>query len=68
MSKAADPGYSLTEQDIVNFVENAKNHVPRRRTLVAPNAEIAKHWSKQYPDCDILLSAGMLSPNQRRTK
>lgn len=57
MSEVTSTGGSLTEKDILRFLATAEQPNNHRITLVAPNAEIAKQWAKQYPTCDILLSS-----------
>jgi hypothetical protein len=56
MTKAANSGASLTVEHIQAFIDSADSPPPRKQ-LFAPNLEIAKAWSKQYPGYDILLSS-----------
>ncbi len=64
MAETVSSGDSLTEQHILDFIESADR--PRKKMqLVAPNWEIAQLWSKQYPDCEILVSSNMLPPKER---
>jgi hypothetical protein len=59
MSKATDSGESLTIDNLKDFIDG-KNQPRTGIQLVAPNMEIAKLWSKQYPGVEILVSAGNL--------
>lgn len=70
MNKAISPGGSLTIENLQDFI-GGKNQPRTGMTLVAPNIEIAKQWAKQYPEVEIIISAGNLpaaKPNSPSSK